>query len=448
MATWKKVIVSGSNISQLNNDANYLASSGQGIFSSSAQVDLDNVTEGATNLYFTDARVKTKMDADGVISSSAQVSLGNAQGTTDNVSEGSSNLYFTDARVKSKMNADGVISSSAQIDGDFLNTTGDNVISSSAQVDLSGVQGDTDDITEGSNLFYTDARVKTKLNTEGVISGSSQVNLGHLDTDDLSEGSNLYYTDARVKSKMDADGVISGSSQVALSGVTGTTDDVSEGSSNLYFTDARVKTKMDADGVISGSSQVDLGHLDTDDLSEGSNLYYTDARVKTKLNTEAVISGSIPSNNQGEITVNGNAVDLGLKSSATPTFAGLTISGDLTVNGATTTINTTNLEVEDRFIFLNEGSGSASPVGEGGIIVEGGTAGEGEALYREQASNRWAVAGGVAKDATSANADGFLSIVLTGNANSDSAIDGLVDNEYEAKGNIFIGDDQGIWIYS
>ena len=41
MATWKKIVVSGSNISQLANDSNYLASSGQGILSSSAQIATD-----------------------------------------------------------------------------------------------------------------------------------------------------------------------------------------------------------------------------------------------------------------------------------------------------------------------------------------------------------------------------------------------------------------------
>jgi hypothetical protein len=45
---------------------------------------------------------------------------------------------------------------------------------------------DTDDVAEGSNLYYTDGRV------EAVITAS--------DTDDLSEGAtNLYYTNARVE---------------------------------------------------------------------------------------------------------------------------------------------------------------------------------------------------------------------------------------------------------
>ena len=38
------------------------------------------------------------------------------------------------------------------------------------------------------------SRVKTKLNADGVISGSSQVSLSGFSTTNLSEGSNLYFT--------------------------------------------------------------------------------------------------------------------------------------------------------------------------------------------------------------------------------------------------------------
>jgi hypothetical protein len=41
-----------------------------------------------------------------------------------------------------------------------------------------------------------------------------------------------------------------------------------------------------------------------------------------------------------------------------------------------------------------------------------------------------------------------MAAVLTGNASSDSAIDAIVEDRYEAKGNLFIGDDEDIWIYS
>ena len=40
-------------------------------------------------------------------------------------------------------------------------------------IDISAI--DTDDVSEATNKYYTDARVKTKLNAETVVSGSSQV---------------------------------------------------------------------------------------------------------------------------------------------------------------------------------------------------------------------------------------------------------------------------------
>jgi hypothetical protein len=73
-------------------------------------VDTDAVSEGSTNLYYTDQRADDRI----------------AASDTDDISEGATNLYYTDARVET-------------------------VISNS----------DTDDLAEGSsNLYYTDARVE------------------------------------------------------------------------------------------------------------------------------------------------------------------------------------------------------------------------------------------------------------------------------------------------
>ena len=220
-----------------------------------------------SNLYYTDARVKTKLDAETVISGSSQV---NANSITN-----------FDSNVKAKLDADGVISGSSQ-------------------VSLGGF--DTDDLSEGSsNLYYTDTRVKTKLNADGVISGSSQVN-----------ANTITNFDSNVKTKLDAEGVISGSSQVTITESQisdldkyNNTDNTSHlnslgvisGSSQVNADsvtnfDSNVKTKLDAEGVISGSSQVSLSGFSTTNLSEGTNKYYTDARVKTKLDAEGVISGS------------------------------------------------------------------------------------------------------------------------------------------------------------
>jgi hypothetical protein len=60
MAEWKKVVVSGSNISELNNDAGFLASVGSGIVSGSSQISFTGITNVPA----------------GLVSGSAQISLG------------------------------------------------------------------------------------------------------------------------------------------------------------------------------------------------------------------------------------------------------------------------------------------------------------------------------------------------------------------------------------
>jgi hypothetical protein len=62
----------------------------------------------------------------------------------------------------------------------------------------------------------TVSNIVTNLPT-GTVSGSSQISLSGFNTSQLSENTNLYYTDARVKTKLDADSVISGSN---LEGMT------------------------------------------------------------------------------------------------------------------------------------------------------------------------------------------------------------------------------------
>ena len=124
---------------------------------------------------------------------------------------------------------------------------------------------DTDDLAEGTNLYYTQARFDTALSGKSTSDVTEGTNLyytgGRFDTaftakntGDLAEGSNLYYTDARF------DNALSSKS----------TTDVTEGT-NLYYTTARF------DSALSSKS--------TSDITEGTNLYYTDARVNTAIDT-------------------------------------------------------------------------------------------------------------------------------------------------------------------
>ena len=66
--------------------------------------DTDDVSEGSSNLYFTNARARSAISASGSIGyNSSTGALTYTQGNTDTVSEGSSNLYFTNARADARI---------------------------------------------------------------------------------------------------------------------------------------------------------------------------------------------------------------------------------------------------------------------------------------------------------------------------------------------------------
>ena len=222
--------------------------------------DTDDVAEGSTNLYYTDERVDDRINAliiagTGVTkvyddaANTYTLSVTQADINSDNVTEGSTNLFHTTARARASISATGSLSYNS----------GTGVISYTTPTTIASLSNhDTDDLAEGSNLYYTDARADARI--------------AAADTGDLSEGSNLYYTDARARAAISEN-----STQLAYNSTTGVltytqgdTDTVAEGSSNLYYTDARADARIAA--------------ADTDDLSEGStNLYYTDARADARV---------------------------------------------------------------------------------------------------------------------------------------------------------------------
>jgi hypothetical protein len=110
----------------------------------------------------------------------------------------------------------------------------------------------------------------------------------------------------------------------------------------------------------------------------------------------------------------------------------------LVVNGTVTTINTTNLEVSDRFILLNSGSAqSATP--KGGIIIDSGT-GAGNTFLYNNTQNRWGFKASVSSTSqTGETSEAFAAAVITGEA-------GQFSGKYDQIGNIRVnGDDIFIW---
>ena len=122
---------------------------------------------------------------------------------------------------------------------------------------------------------------------------------------------------------------------------------------------------------------------------------------------------------------------------------GVTIAGNLTVNGSTTTISSTNLNVADAFIFAASGSAGANV--DGGLIVqEGSNEGTGSALYHDTTSNRWSVAKAIkAADTAVTPLESVVTVKELGD--NDAPIEG--DKEYGV-GEMAINSNGTIWIYS
>lgn len=119
----------------------------------------------------------------------------------------------------------------------------------------------------------------------------------------------------------------------------------------------------------------------------------------------------------------------------------LTVTGDLLVNGSTTTINTTNLNVEDQFILLASGSTAGA---DGGIVVQSeGVNSTGDVFAFEGTADRWGVAQSFDSTATSVTLEAYMAVAYV------SASSTPVTGRYAAAGNIYVDSTtEDIYIYS
>jgi hypothetical protein len=126
----------------------------------------------------------------------------------------------------------------------------------------------------------------------------------------------------------------------------------------------------------------------------------------------------------------------------------LTVTGDLYVNGTTTTINTADLYVEDQFIVLASGSATA---GDGGIIIDRGSDAQGNIAFGyDSATDRWGYQNGLT-DSTNAitiGTDGnsaFAAYVFTEAAHTSTK---PTMGEFVTAGSIYTNTDGTIWMYA
>ena len=230
---------------------------------------------------------------------------------------------------------------------------------------------------------------------------------------------------------------------------TGTNDTVTTGET-LTFTGNSVVTTTVSDNTITFGTNADIVSSSAQLAADISGSFTaTSASLATRITTaeteleNTILSASAEGSAQGTIAFNGVDVDVnGMQTDDSPTFAGLTVTGNLNVTGDTIQAQVTNLNVEDKFILLNSGSAT----GDAGIVfggAGGATPNTGDGIFYDDSDSVFAFGEDIASNATTATNSSKLGNIQTAAGTPSGA------PTFQGTGTVHVNtSDEGIWIYS
>ena len=380
MAEWKKVVVSGSAISQLQNDAGYLTTGTLGNFvsgsSEAARTSLNSLTSDELSQV---ANIGT---------STISATQWGYVGALDQ------DLATTDAVVFSTVTADLI--------GDVTGTANTASYVAGAGVDgnIAGNAGTATKLATARAFTTTGDVVITSTNFDGSanFSAAATIQTGAVEN-------TMFAANAKT--------AISGASTTLSSSLAGRITALDLAS---YDLDIAGDTGT---GVITNAETLTFtgGTNLTSVVSGNAVTHNLDSRISLT-DVTASLKGNVVGNVTGNLTGTGSFATKAATLHTGATGVDLTLSGNLTVNGTTTTVNTTNLEVTDQFINLNDGGSAA----DGGIVVEG----QGTAFGWDESASRWAFDFvGATSTQTTITSDAYAAAVVTTD-----------DSNYRKNGNI------------
>jgi hypothetical protein len=385
--------------------------------------------------------------------------------TTSDIEEGS-NLYFTNSRAVSA-NASAITNaiatestnrntaiataktealSAASADATTKSNSAQTAAASDATVKANAAKNEAiaasaiDATTKVNSALSTvasnlDSAISAEAsNRNSAISTAVSGAINTLTTSNIAEGTNKYFTDARAKAAVASDIADAIDAIQYDAGITDlasfTTSNLAEGA-NLYFTNARAisatNNKFNDVLIAINTATDDLSLTIANDYlskSEADNTYVTSQTLSNTTADYVLLSdrnqngGFAGLDNSGLIL--NSVIPTTIARVSSPTFTGtvnasnITITGDLTVAGTTTTVNSENLSVNDPLIKLSQNQYTTDSVDIGIYGSYGASGNNAEnhphtGLVRDASDKKWKLISGAAEPTL--NEINFASVV-------------------------------------
>jgi len=467
MATWKKVIVSGSSAHLTSITSSVLTNDNLLIAGNVGQIESSGLTYNGTTLALGGANI-TSTGANSVLTGSfAGTFSGSVIINQQDLTNGTGITSFTyDGNSPATVSVSGASTLSTNAvtkwtGNAFANTTiTDNgtTITTTTPLNVGGAITASGDIIPGANNVFALGKSGNKWNSLFVENIIAQGNLtiGDAVTDTINfisrvsssfvpnndNAFDLGISGTRWRTlfvnNISASGNIS--SSAGLIGATLTTSGNATIGGTLNVTGGTTLTGALTASIISASSGI-TGSL------FGTASWAQSASNAVNAQTASNIFPAITNNTDNRVLTATGGGSINGESNLTFDGTNLTVTGNtiitnnLTVQGTASFQQTTNLEVADRFILLASGSNSA---GNGGIVVQQATQNVGEVFAWDNPSLRWGITGSFTANQSTYTPDAFMAAVVTAASTTPSPA-----TRYNAVGNIYVSSgDESIWIYS
>ena len=311
-----------------------------------------NIQDGTIELIDLSSNVTASFPSNNYINTRLATKANVSDLTSANITE-LTNLYFTNTRAIAAFTsgsginiaANGLVTGASQY-GDqnayantiLLDYSTNSLVNSRLLVKANVADLTSANITELTNLYYTNARVYSNVLELGYATNAyvnlrlqTKANVADLTTSNISEHSNLYYTNARVYANVLELGYATNAYVNARDLTKANVSDLTTANvaelSNLYYTNARVYSNVLELGYATNLyvnardlTKANVSDLTTANVLELTNLYFTNARVLSYLqdvqgnilpDSDLIYSLGSPSRRWKDLYISGNTVYLG-----------------------------------------------------------------------------------------------------------------------------------------